>query len=264
MTHNRVTGLLLLLLSAAALLGSGCQHRGEDATGTLTVSETRALLESLPPLQEAPEDRQAFQRRPESQPPPPPGEILQSAFPPPATDRDPPTETAESPRLIRFAPEGELDSASLVSLTFSTPMVALSAHSEQLTEKPPVTITPSVEGDWRWVDTRTLVFEPEAGRFPMATEYTVEVDGRFASAAGLSLGEDTDWHFATPPLQIEQTHPGAEEPVSQQPVLVLVFNQPIDPEALLPFMELTAKGETYAVEIATEEQIAGDGNGASD
>ncbi|WP_341938654.1 alpha-2-macroglobulin family protein [Marinimicrobium sp. C2-29] len=259
-----MTGLLLLLLSAAALLGSGCQHRGEDATGTLTVNETRALLESLPPLQEAPEDRQAFQRRPESQPPPPPGEILQSAFPPPATDRDPPTETAEAPRLTRFAPEGELESASLVSLTFSTPMVALSAHSEQLTEKPPVTITPAVEGDWRWVDTRTLVFEPEAGRFPMATEYTVEVDGAFASAAGLPLGEDTDWHFATPPLQIEQTHPGADEPVSRQPVLVLVFNQPIDPETLLPFIELTAKGERYSLEVASDQQIAGDRNGASD
>ena len=47
---------------------------------------------------------------------------------------------------------------------------------------------PQPPGEWRWVGTRTLVFEPE-GRFPMATDYRVEVPAGTRAATGGTLAE---------------------------------------------------------------------------
>ena len=44
-----------------------------------------------------------------------------------------------------------------------------------------VWVNPEPPGEWRWVGSRTLLFEP-VGRFPMATDYKVE------APAGTEIG----------------------------------------------------------------------------
>ena len=58
-------------------------------------------------------------------------------------------------------------------------MVALDSHEGLAHHAVPVRLTPQPPGEWRWVGTRTLLFEPE-GRFPMATGYRVEVRAGYA------------------------------------------------------------------------------------
>ena len=56
----------------------------------------------------------------------------------------------------------------------------------------PVKLTPQPEGEWRWVGTKTILFEPAllpdtkggSNRFPMATEYRVEIPAGARDASG--------------------------------------------------------------------------------
>jgi len=75
--------------------------------------------------------------------------------------------------VIRYSPEGDVTLAPNLSITFSQPMVAVSSQQEAA-ENIPVKLLPQPPGKWRWVGTKTLVFQPE-GRFPMATQYSVTV-----------------------------------------------------------------------------------------
>src|SRR5438067_221716 len=71
------------------------------------------------------------------------------------------------------------------SITFSQPMVAVTSH-EATVASVPVKISPEVAGAWRWVGTKTLLFEPKP-RFPMATVFAVEVPAGTLSAVGGKL-----------------------------------------------------------------------------
>ena len=70
--------------------------------------------------------------------------------------------------MIRRAPEGEVDVGAEVTVTFSQPMVPLGSVGDVAAQAVPARITPQPPGRWRWIDARTLKFEP-AGRLPMAT-----------------------------------------------------------------------------------------------
>ena len=66
-------------------------------------------------------------------------------------------------------------------------MVAVGSVADVAQNAVPVTLSPQPPGRWRWLGTRTLTFEPEGGRFPMATAYTVEVPAGTRSSAGVLL-----------------------------------------------------------------------------
>lgn len=246
-----VAGLALIL---------GCQHGDGDKSpeASLTQAQTDALLAPLPTIEREAGDRQNFVQRPDGPPAPDTDGNQQPAFP--AQTGTAPSVEAEAPRILRHAPQGEVERAELISLSFSEPMVALDRHDSDVT--PPIRLSPEVDGNWRWVDTRTLVFEPDAGRLPMATNFDVSVDAGMTSAAELSLSESYQWPFSTPPPKITQSAPAQSQPVSHRPVMVLAFNQPIDREKLLEHLRLTADGESHALTLASEEAIEQDRNGA--
>ena len=58
-------------------------------------------------------------------------------------------------------------------------------HRELLAELQalPAKLTPTIDGNWRWVGTKTLFFDP-VGRAPMATDYTVEIPAGVKDALG--------------------------------------------------------------------------------
>lgn len=248
-------GLALLLV-----LNLGCQSSEPETSEPLSEARSAELLADLPPLAVRADDQQDFVRRPESPPPPQPGEVIEGQFPPAESAGPPPEGEPEAPQLLRSYPQGEIDRAELLSLTFSEPMTALGSHAEQ--KYPDIEITPKPEGRWRWLDTQTLVFEPPTDRLPMATEFNVQVPESIKSQAGLNLPQAYSWTFSTPALELERFHPNGGQPVSTRPVLVLVFNQPFDTQALLPFISLEVKGEKFPLVVASDQQINEDINGA--
>lgn len=233
------------------------------AAGTpLSPDEVAPILARLPTLAPEEGDVQAFNLPPTSLPAPRPGQTIAQPFPPPVTLTPPPVEVGDGGPLevLRFAPEGAVDVAPFVSVTFNQPMVPLDTI-DAVTEQAPATITPALPGVWKWLGPKTLVFEydPEAlDRLPQSTEYVVEVPAGTQSATGGVLAETVSWTFNTPPLELVNGYPHESSSQPRDPLFFLSFNQQIDPAAVLEHLTVTADGQRVPVRLATEEEIAAD------
>ncbi|WP_168210896.1 Ig-like domain-containing alpha-2-macroglobulin family protein [Persicimonas caeni] len=231
--------------------------RPRTVEGTpLGEAETKRLLGRLPALPAEEDAQEEFAFRKRSQPPPRTGETVKTAFPPEVEGGEVPEAQKGPLKVLRYAPEGNVDLAPKLSLTFSKPMVAVSGQ-EDAAETVPASIEPAVEGKWRWIGTRTALFEPEGERFPMATDYTVTVPKSLESATGDKLGEATTFTFSTPPLDITRVYP-SHGPHVRDPLMFLEFNQRVNPEELLEYVTIKAGGSSYAPKLATDEQIKQD------
>ncbi|MDP2309011.1 MAG: Ig-like domain-containing protein [Pseudomonadota bacterium] len=224
-----------------------------------------ALLARLPPLEIDPGDAVDFALREGPQPPPRTGATVSLPFP---GDTAAPIPVIESGPLtvLRRAPEGDVPMAPHLSVTFSRPMVAVTTQSEAR-KTVPVKLTPTPKGEWRWLGTKTVVFEPDP-RFPMATTYTVEIPAGTRGTDGDALAAPVTWTFSTPPLTL-QAHLPVEEgrrrgvsgnPQPLDPVIFLGFDQAVEPAVLVEKLKLRngsvrSDGE-IALRIATAEEIA--------
>ncbi len=228
----------------------------QPVTTPLTAEEVDDLLGRLPSLPMAPGDAQDLALPPTTIPPPRTGVTVQEPFPPPATP--PPAALPENAPLevLRYSPEGAVPLAANLSVTFNQPMVALTGLQALSEAPPPVQLSPLPPGQWRWVGTSTLLFEPDP-RFPMATRYTVEVPAGTKSATGATLADAVSWTFTTPPPQVLQFSPtGSGLPLD--PLMVATFDQKIDPVAVLAAITVKANGVTAPTRLATAAELDGD------
>lgn len=229
------------------------------AATSLSEAETKRLLARLPALKPEEGDQVTFRLRERSLPPPRAGETIQAAFALPTTSAPPtPIHTNAPLEVIRFAPEGEVALAPMLSVTFSQPMVAVSSQ-EEAAANVPVTLTPLPKGKWRWLGTQTLVFQPEAegGRLPMATVYTISIPAGVKSALGNELPVAKTFSFATPPLTLKNSYPSGESQ-PRDPLMFLEFDQRIDAERVFQSLKLQPAVPGVHLRQATAEEIASD------
>ncbi len=226
----------------------------------LTAAETQNILLRLPALKSEAGDAQPFAFPAQSLPAPRPGRTIEEPFPPP-TAPPAPEVTAGALEVLRYAPQGEVALAPNLNLTFNQPMVALTGLADLAATNVPVVLSPQPKGQWRWVGTKTLVFEPAAvtgyaaGRFPMATTYTVTAPAGTTSAVGGKLTAEVSFTFTTPPPQVMTTYP-TSGPTELEPLLFVSFDQRIDPVAVLKTIRLTTGGPAIALRLATAEEVA--------
>ena len=229
----------------------------------LTGEQLRPLLARLAPVAEEGEDAAEYRLPARSLPPPPPGQAVALPFPPPAGG-DPPAAPA-SPAggagvplaVLRAYPRGEVSLAPHVGVTFNQPLVALGSPREPAPADNPVTLAPAVPGRWRWVGTDTLLFEADAGRLPMATEFRVRIAAGTTTASGNALPEAVEWTFRTPAPTVRTVHPDGAL-AGAQPVLFAAFDQRIDPAAVLQRVRVTARGRLRPVRLAGAADIEAD------
>ncbi|MCK9461201.1 MAG: Ig-like domain-containing protein [Proteobacteria bacterium] len=200
-------------------------------------------------------DAKEFAMRPGSAPPPLTGKKVDLPFPPEIALKPPESGKPGTLEVIRFAPEGDVPIAPHLSLTFSRPMVAVTSQEEAAKTRP-ATVSPQPAGSWRWLGTRTLIFEPDK-RFPMATDYAVEVPAGTASATGDKLKEAVKFAFTTPPPMIVGKFP-QYGPRDIDPVIFVEFDQRIDANAIAEMTRLKHGGKSIALRVATDEEIAAD------
>ncbi|HEY3355614.1 MAG TPA: DUF6049 family protein [Polyangia bacterium] len=216
-------------------------------------AETTRLLGRLgPPPKEAGVVKD-FALRERSLPPPRPGQTVKGAFPPPAAPPAPARPEAGALTVVRHAPAGDVPLAPNLSITFSEPMVAVTSLAELAAQAVPATLAPTPPGAWRWVGTKTLLFEPKP-RFPMATEYQVTVPAGVRSATGGTLAKAEQFRFATPPLTIVRSHPSGG-PSRLDPTFFVELDQRIDPAAVLRKTSLRA-GLRAIVELELVDKAA--------
>ncbi len=225
---------------------------------SLSSADTAKVLARLPPMPSTPGDAQAFAKRKGSAPPPRTGATVLGAFPPK------PSEIGATPRpkgplsVARWSPEGDVPLAPHLSVTFTHPMVAVTSLDALDAKAVPVTLSPLPEGKWRWVGTRTLMFEP-VERLPMATEFTVTVPAATKSAVGTTLGKAQTWSFTTPAPRVQSSYPSDGQPTRRQPLVFVEFDQRIDPVAVAAKVRLAAgKAKAPMVRVARPDEVAAD------
>jgi len=246
-------------LDEAGAIDQGWERIVPAEPRALDEAQTAALLARLEPLPERRDDREDFALRPGSQPPPRTGEVERAEFPPLEERQPPVVEPADGPlRLLRYSPEGAVDVAGQISLTFDRPMVAVSSHDALAGAPEGIAIEPGIDGRWRWVGTRTLLFEPQAARLPMATEFRVDLGSELRAADGAALETPVSFSFSTPPLEWTRLYPQGEQ-VGLDPMLVMTFNQRIEPEALLEHIAIKDEQDReLAFVLADDADLAAD------
>jgi uncharacterized protein YfaS (alpha-2-macroglobulin family) len=223
----------------------------------LSEAEASRVLDRLPPLAAEPRAL-PFALREASLPPPRTGRSERTPFPPAQEDAVRPEVGAPAPlSVLRRMPEGDLPLAPQLSVTFSQPMVALDSHAALGLATVPVRLEPQPPGEWRWVGTRTLVFEPE-GRFPMATRFRATIPAGTRSALGGTLARADAWSFETPAPRLVTRHPEGG-PARRDTLLFAAFDQRVDPSSVLASITLRANGGTpLALRLATDSELAAD------
>src|ERR1700741_859099 len=223
---------------------------------SLSNAETEAVLKRIPPIKSESNDETEFARRTQSLPPPRTGGTVMHPFPAANEVAPPRTTSAATLDLIRFSPEGDVPIAPNLSVTFSQPMIAITSQ-EEAAKYVPVKLEPEVPGKWRWLGTKTLLFEPDV-RFPMATKFSITVPAGTKSANGETLSNAKSWTFTTPAPTVKRTYPDTSLPRTLDTLMFVEFDQRIDPAAVLKTIKLTPAQTPLSLRLATNEEIEAD------
>ena len=218
----------------------------------LSQSETENIQRRLPPMKVDPSDAQEFALREGSLPPPRTGNTAETSFPASASAAIEPV-TSGPLEVLRYSPEGGVPAAPELSITFSQPMIALTSQEEAATNVP-VKLNPQPPGKWRWLGTKTLIFQPQGG-FPMATTYSVTVPAGTRAANGGALTTEKSWSFTTPPLTVKETYPSKDSTQWRDALMFVEFDQRIDPVAVLPAIRVTGSGRILKTRLATRDEV---------
>jgi uncharacterized protein YfaS (alpha-2-macroglobulin family) len=236
-TVKGTQGLIFSLSEGAGQKGAAGGAKNVKGT-PLSAAQVKALTARLPKLEGLASDKKAFAFRARSLPAPRKGKTISGTFPPPLKPDVPAAKASGPLKVLRAAPADKVGLAPNLSVTFNQPMVAVTSHKDSIAKGVPVKITPAIKGKWRWVGTKTLLFEPKP-RFPMATRVTAEVPAGTKSAIGGKLAEAKKWSFSTPPPQLRGHFPSGGS--HRRDVKVFVsFDQKIDPAQV--FQTITMSG----------------------
>ena len=129
---------------------------------------------------------------------------------------------------LMVGPTGAQDKPLQAVVVFDRPLVALTGLDD--TDVP---LSCDVDGVARWAGTSTAVFSPNGSRFPRSSLVTCTVPQGTTGTDGAALGADLTWTFQTDPPALRRTTPydGGSDVDPAAPIL-LVFDQPVDPEAV--------------------------------
>lgn len=210
----------------------------------LAAAEVQKLLARLEPLKMAPPVSVNVPAKPV---PPPRGKEVLSPFPPPPATLRAPSAPAVTPLTVtEFSPScGPIHgSTKQLTVAFSQAMVPLSTVSEVETHQQNIVkLVPQPRGKWRWLDTRTLIFQPDK-RFPLATKYTATVAGGTKSAVGGKLESAVSWGFSTTEPKLIDLNPKKDTQYAEslQPNIIAMFNQHIQSAQAISKIQLKVTG----------------------
>ncbi len=222
-------------------------------TDNLSDGETSNLIKRLPPIKEEKDDKLDFKKRAGTLPAPKTGKIVPVKFPADEQRANPNVGDAKNPlEVLRYSPQGNVPFVSDLSVTFSQPMVAVTSQ-EEAAKSVPVTLSPDVKGKWRWLGTKTLIFDSET-RFQQSTKYTAMIPAGTKSALGQSLQKGISWTFSTPTAKVVQSYPQNQTTTRDVPMFV-AFDQNINAADVFNFIKVSSGGKLLKTRLLTPEEI---------
>ncbi len=146
-------------------------------------------------------------------------------------------------RVSFAAPQGNASSESQISIVMSRPMRALT----QAGHEPPsfATLNPEVLGQWHWIGTQALQFQPTS-HLPRATSFHVHIPAGTKALDGKTLAEPFDLKFETARPKAVRIEPRNESRgLGIHSQFTLHFNQPIEANSLKQALQFTARPSSY-------------------
>ena len=196
---------------------------------------------------------------------PPAGKSVAIPFPGNDTKTRPDPAPTGPLQVLRMQPQGAVSVAPFASVTFDRPMVPIATVGQLTAAQVPVTITPKPAGTWQWIGTSTLRFaaDSKAGldRLPMATDFTITVPAGTRAADGTTLARAARATFSTPAPTVKHFQPTGAS-IKLDPVFLAVFDQRIDPKAVLRNVIVSAGDTSWPVRLATAAEVAADPSAA--
>jgi uncharacterized protein YfaS (alpha-2-macroglobulin family) len=135
-------------------------------------------------------------------------------------------------KISSITPGGEnVQSRRQIVIQFDRDVVPLGAM-ERTWDQIPITITPAVKGQWRWLDTSALALQlDEAQALQPATRYTITVNPGITALDDTTLANPVIHAFTTQRPRITWVDFQAWRSPGT-PVMGLHFNQPVTPESV--------------------------------
>ncbi|MCA9671500.1 MAG: hypothetical protein KC503_38145 [Myxococcales bacterium] len=254
---NKVKHGLSFRLSPGGDLKKRVERARYDKGQPLGKADVDAILARLKAIGAKASDKKAFAFRARSLKPPRTGKRVVGTFPPPQKPRTrPDAKKGGALEVLRGYPTGKITIAKNISVTFSQPMVAVTSHDDTIKGGVPIQIKPKVDGVYRWVGTRTLLFEPK-GRVPMATTFEMTVPVGTRSTIGGALAKAKTWTFSTPAPRLLVRYPQSSGQ-RLDPIIFLTFDQRIDPKAVLEKVKLeqVKDKKTITLRVAKTSELA--------
>ncbi len=166
---------------------------------------------------------------------------------------------AQKLTIVKAGPVGEVASlaeANEIRVVFSEKMVAVGKIPPKLVV-PWFHVVPAVDGSFRWSGTTTLIFTPDPkAPLPFATQFDVTIDAGAKALSGNTLGQPSSFSFITPTIQLRSTSfyrkgggvdPGRPDSgrFDAPLVILLRFNQPVDPKVIMQHLTLRTKPHEF-------------------
>jgi len=190
-----------------------------------------------------------------------PATALQSgATPPsiqPAQVQAPPSDGGAGLKVIGVAPLGRVELAQQVVVQFDRKMVAL-GDLDAMSARVPIACE-GLTGQARWAGTSTAVITAPDEQWPRSSTFSCEIPAGTTALDGATLSEAVAWDFETRPPVIQRIYPwdGARQ-VALDREMELIFDQPVDPAKVKPFLSLVGDGQPLAFTTAAESPEEGE------
>lgn len=145
----------------------------------------------------------------------------------------------EVAQMVPSDGSAEIDIDSAVTVLFNRPVVPLTSNSQQAALPQPISITPEVAGEGRWVSTSIYRFQPSE-QLASGTRYAVTVNPGLTDVTGGVLDAAVSAEFSTISPQVTDFRPFlVNDTVIPTEPISITFNMPMDQTATESAISLT-------------------------
>ncbi len=141
-------------------------------------------------------------------------------------------EISGPPAVVMSLPKAIVEDRSTpITVVFDRAMIPATSIQARDSLIPPIKITPAVKGQFKWLGTNTVQYQPE--QLLPATTYTVEVDKSMQDIYGINLASNFSWQFDTAHPDIVYSYPSSNySKAGPNTEVIIRFNQAVDQSSL--------------------------------
>ncbi|MFK8068842.1 MAG: alpha-2-macroglobulin [Gammaproteobacteria bacterium] len=175
-----------------------------------------------------------------------------------------PAFSAEELKILRITPQGDnIPAGQQIVIEFDQAVVHL-GNMQRDSEQLPISISPQLNCQWRWMDTRSLVCQLDAEeKLSLATKYAIKIETGITTENGVGMDSSYDHTFRTELPDIRSTWfrtwatPGT-------PVIHTEFNMPVTKASVEKHLFLETGDQRFSIKAEIDPNLETEKNSDPD